>query len=185
MALPLTTRGLRRYLLASAAFEARACEGVVSLSELPSLMREANAGVECEDRDVDFVYDCASSSRGGHLDSASCISREELIPAFAAWKIREISEQDATSVRGDDLGETSDDADDGGEGTLERLRETEDESEPPCSAPNAAPSASLRTTAWRETEPVRDQPIQQQQQQQRPSRPHAAGAQQSSTCNIL
>jgi len=150
MLMPVVS-GYAMYLLASAAFEKRACEGVVLLSELPGLMREANAGVDCEDSDVDFVVDCASSSRGGNLDSASSISREDLIPAFAAWKITQITEDTDLDAGHDDedegglhqhvLHEDDEDDDmsahgalDGDMGALERLREVETEEGPPVGA---------------------------------------------------
>ena len=74
--------GYTMYLLASAAFDRRQCEGVVALRDLPALMKEANAGHNCEHEDVDFVVDCCSSSVNG---SVSALSKEELMPAFAAW----------------------------------------------------------------------------------------------------
>ena len=51
--------GYTMYLLASAAFDRRQCEGVVALRDLPALMKEANAGHNCEHEDVDFVVDVA------------------------------------------------------------------------------------------------------------------------------
>ena len=74
--------GYAMYLLASAAFDRRQCEGVVALRDLPALMKEANAGHACEHEDVDFVVDCCNSSING---SISALSKEELMPAFAAW----------------------------------------------------------------------------------------------------
>ena len=75
--------GYSTYLLASAAFERRACEGVVQLRDLPALMREANSGQAYDHREVDFVLDCTSSSVGGHLDAASALGREDVVPAMA------------------------------------------------------------------------------------------------------
>ena len=79
--------GYAMYLLASAAFDRRQCEGVVALRDLPALMKEANAGHACEHGDVDFVVDCCNSSLNGSVSGmgTSVISREELLPAFAAW----------------------------------------------------------------------------------------------------
>lgn len=54
-------------------------------------MKAANEGVECESSDVDFLVDCCSSSINGHQDSASVVSREELLPAFAAWKLNQLN----------------------------------------------------------------------------------------------
>ena len=67
--------GYTMYLLASAAFDRRQCEGVVALRDLPSLMKEANSGQDCQATDVDFVVDCCASSLNG---SVSALSREEL-----------------------------------------------------------------------------------------------------------
>lgn len=84
--------GYSMYLLAHTAFDKHESNGIVALRDLPGLMREANNGINCEASDVEFVMDCCSSSRGGGLDSASHVSRDELLPAVAAWRIAQISE---------------------------------------------------------------------------------------------
>ena len=88
--------GYAMYLLASSAFDKRQVEGVVSLSDLPSIMKELGKadGSDIEGSDVDFVMDCAASSLHG-LDSASNISREDLMPAMAAWKVNELEQAGA------------------------------------------------------------------------------------------
>ena len=90
--------GYAMYLLASAAFDRRQIEGVVALRDLPALMKEANRGVDCEHSDVDFVMDCCNSSLDGSV-THSAVSKEELMPAFAAWQ-KALSE--AASQRGGD-----------------------------------------------------------------------------------
>ena len=155
MLMPVVS-GYAMYLLAAAAFEKRACEGVVALSDLPALMREANAGIECKGADVDFVVDCASSSRGGHLDSASTISREDLIPAFAAWKITQIhddvdalqeEEAELDECLREDMAEADDEDLAAFDGESDcygmRLRELEEKSNPPVVTPVAH-----RIAAW-------------------------------------
>jgi hypothetical protein len=86
--------GYSMYVLASAAFDRHQHGGVVALRDLPYLMKEATQGSDIEGSDVDFVVDCAASSLHG-LDSASAMSREELLPAFAAWQLNQLESASA------------------------------------------------------------------------------------------
>lgn len=97
--------GYGMYLLASAAFDKRAAAqggGVVSLGDLPAIMKELGKadGSDIEGSDVDFVMDCAASSLHG-LDSASNISRDDLMPSLAAWKIAELEQVDEGGAGGE------------------------------------------------------------------------------------
>ena len=100
--------GYGMYLLASAAFDKRAASqggGVVSLRDLPAIMKELGKvdGSDIEGSDVDFVMDCAASSLHG-IDSASNISREDLMPSLAQWKIAELEQVDESGAGGGEAG---------------------------------------------------------------------------------
>lgn len=112
--------GYAMYILASAAFDRRQCEGVVALRDLPALMKEANAGHARQQADVDFVVDCCNSSLNGSI-SGTTLSREDLLPAFAAWT-KAYSEVTSVHGGGDD---DSNGLDDGEE--VEPLDEGEEE----------------------------------------------------------
>ena len=121
------TCGYATYVLASAAFSRldRTDQGVIALRDLPTLMREAAEGRDCDKSDVDFVIDSLTENASVTglastlRDDNSSVSREELIPAFAAWKISQmVQDQDGSAARVDASPERS-----SGGGELENIRE--------------------------------------------------------------
>ena len=124
--------GYSLYLLANDALDRHSASGgVVALADLPGLMRDANEGLECEASDVDFVVNCMGSSING-IDSASHVSRDDLLEAMSAWRIDKIAETadaDRESLEEDGDGVLHEGSDEGGD------------------APAAAESASGRPAA--------------------------------------
>jgi hypothetical protein len=166
--------GYAMFLLASAAFDRLSTEGVVALRDLPGLMREANDGVACDSSDVDFVVDCCNSSVHGGLDSASAISREELMPAFAAWKLAQL-EEGAELAEADDGAEPTDGADGAGLGP-QPDDGVEDDRPPAAVAEDAEPHMERRVKAVAAAH----------ERQNAPTSLSGAGKRQSSTaCSIL
>jgi len=89
--------GYATFLFASAAFQLRSNGGgVISLRDLPSLIREANDGV-VDVPEIDFVMDvCLSGSMQGDFDAASEIGRQDVLPALQRVAMR-ITEEHAVS----------------------------------------------------------------------------------------
>lgn len=102
------TCGYATYVLASAAFNKldTGGKGIIALRDLPSLMREASEGLDCDNSDVEFVMDSLTENASVNglastiRDDASSVSREELIPAFAAWKIAQLAQENAAQFAG-------------------------------------------------------------------------------------
>uniref|UniRef100_A0A7S2GH40 Uncharacterized protein n=1 Tax=Haptolina brevifila TaxID=156173 RepID=A0A7S2GH40_9EUKA len=89
MIMPLVS-GYSMYRFASVAFDRRAEGGRIALRDLPALMREANSGIPCEAREIDFVMDCCSSSVGPGmlLDSRSILSRQDVLAPLQVMAMR-------------------------------------------------------------------------------------------------
>jgi len=89
MIMPLVS-GYSMYRFASVAFDRRAEGGLIALRDLPALMREANDGIPCEAREIDFVMDCCSSSiaPGIMLDSSSVLSRHDVLPPLQVMAMK-------------------------------------------------------------------------------------------------
>jgi len=104
MLMPLVS-AYSMYLFASVAFDRRAVDGVVALRDLPALMRDANQGMPCVEREIDFVMDCCSSSvaPGMAFDQASVLARDDVLPTLQVMAMK-ISSGDSTGPTAGDEG---------------------------------------------------------------------------------
>ncbi len=79
------------YCAVAAAFDRRAgAGGLITLKDLPALLREANQGVPCETRELDYVMDCCSALLPGELplEGTSVLSRQDVLEPFLANDIK-------------------------------------------------------------------------------------------------
>jgi hypothetical protein len=121
----LTVSAYTTYCAVASAFDRRAGEsGMVSLRDLPALLREANKGMPCDTRDFDYVMDCCAAllPMGLSLAPTTALSRENVLSPFLANDIKfgkrvsvhslldENTSDDTGSTKSDDM-VSADDAD--------------------------------------------------------------------------
>ena len=87
----LTVSAYSTYCAVAGAFDRRAGDsGMVSLRDLPALLREANKGMPCDTRDFDYVMDCCAAllPMGLPLAPTTELSRENVLSPFLANDIK-------------------------------------------------------------------------------------------------